>query len=146
MVDFSKLSILQQQTGAVEAPKPIPNGTYDAVIMTRETGESANKKTPYVRFTFGGLSPTEDVDQDALATYGGMEKLAQAKPRVDYYVTADALFRLTEMLKRLGLPDSATVAENVDAALNRPCKIVIHHRPNQDNTGVYAEVRDVLPA
>lgn len=146
MVDFSKLSVLQQRTGEVERPKPIPNGTYDAVVTAREFGESNQKKTPYVRFTFGGLSPNDDVDHEALAGYGGMAKLGEAKPRVDYYLTADALFRLTDMLKRLGLSDSNTVEQNIEQAMGKPCKIVIHHRPSQDNSVIYAEVRDVLPA
>ena len=60
-------SILDTPAEAVERPKPLPVGTYDVIVKGMpEHGQSSQKKTPFVRFTYA-LTEAHEVRADAHA-------------------------------------------------------------------------------
>lgn len=110
-VNFAE--ILSRPVESAERPKPLPAGTYRLQITGFEYGSSSKKQTPYVRFNYSVVSPMQDVNTEQLA---GID-LAAKKLRDDFYLTADALYRLREYLEKKlnlnvsGRPFGACIAE-----------------------------------
>src|SRR5580693_8580985 len=93
--------ILNRPAEDVEAPKPLPPGSYNCIVKgLPEQGESSKKKTPFLKFALQITSPREDVDEEALTEYGDV-----VGKQIDatYYITDDALFMLTDFLESLGI-------------------------------------------
>ena len=81
-------SILDTPATEVERPKPLPAGTYDAIVKgLPEFGESSQKKTPFARFTLAMQSAGEDVDEEELQSIGGLDGKSI---KSTYYTTPDA--------------------------------------------------------
>lgn len=101
-------SLLNVQAEAVEAPKPVPQGTYRAQIINYEKVESAQKKTPGVKFTLRLIEPQEDVDADDLANFaqsGGV--VSEKELSHTFYVTEASRFMLRSFMhEALGIPES----------------------------------------
>lgn len=140
MADPNFNALLDKQMGSVEKPKPFPEGPYNLLIIKREFGESQQKKTPYVRFEFRVVSPGAGVDQELLAH--AKIDFSKRTMREDFYLTDDALFRLTDFLQNaLGLPSDLSTRLAVEQAVNRA---VIGHvkqeMDKQDPTRIYTRI------
>lgn len=95
--DFKAL--LSKGADTVERPPLLPDGTYYGNIKSHQFGESREKKTPFVEFTFQVTGPGEDIaDQD-------FSKIDFSKKtmRQQYYLTDDAMYRLRELMEGLGM-------------------------------------------
>lgn len=139
-------SILDMPAADVERPKPLPAGTYDCIVKGLfETGESAQKKTPFVRFTYAITAAGEDVDEDELAEIGG---IADKTIKDTYYTTPEALFRLTDTLDAMGIEmdDGKTVRQALSETPNASLRIVVGHRASPDGEQIFAEVKKTLKA
>ena len=138
-------SILDTPATEVERPKPLPTGTYDAIVKGLfETGESAKKKTPFVRFTYTIVAAGEDVDPDELEAIGG---IADKIIKDTYYTTHDALFRLTDTLENMGIDlEDKTVRHALDETPNASIRIQIAHRASEDGEQIFAEVKRTMKA
>lgn len=93
-------ALLDRRADEIEKPKPLPIGTYSFVVGNHDFGESAQKKTPYVQFEVSPRAALEDVDESLLAEVANWQ---DRKMRLTYYLTDDALFRLTEFFEHCGL-------------------------------------------
>lgn len=141
MTDFTAL--LNKSADTVERPKPAPAGTYTALLGEHSFDKSAKKGTPFVRYKVRLVSPHDDVDAAALEDFGGMEKLAAKEMKLDFYLTDDALFRLTEELfvNTLGMNITGrTVAELIPEAEGQEFLVTIGHQMSQDGSTVYANI------
>lgn len=140
-------SILDTPAAAIERPKPLPAGTYDAIVKgLYEEGQSSQKKTPFVRFTYAFQAAGDDVDEEELAEIGG---LTDKTIKDTYYTTPDALFRLTDTLANMGLDtgaDGVTVRQLLSETPNSPIRIVIGHRASEDGQQIFAEVKRTMKA
>jgi Protein of unknown function (DUF669) len=119
-VDFSKL--LQVDAGEIKRPPALPEGTYRGFIDKREFKESSEKKTPYVQYTIQLREATEDVDP------AGLEGIEVTKKTLykDYYLTEQAMWRLTEMLTSLGIPlKGRKLEEVIDEALKQEVMVKV---------------------
>ena len=96
-VDFNAL--LSTNLDEVEKPKPLPVGTYTYMIEGWEQGESSLKGTPYVQFNCIPVSAGEDVSPSDLEGIN----LAKKKLRYTCYLTPDAMYRLKDFLKIIGI-------------------------------------------
>jgi hypothetical protein len=136
-------SILDTPADAVERPKPLPTGTYTAIVQGLPVhGESSKKKTPFVQFTYAITDAGEDVDLDELAEMGG---IADKTMKDTYYTTADALFRLTDALENMGIDlEGKTVRQAIDETPNCELKIVVGHRASEDGQQIFAEVKRTM--
>lgn len=138
-------SILDMPAAEVERPKPLPAGTYDAIVKGMyEEGQSSQKKTPFVRFTYAIQAAGEDVDQDELAEMGGIDNKTI---KDTYYTTPEALFRLTDTLENMGVDlDGKSIRAALSDTPNCGIKVVISHRASEDGQQVFAEVKRTLKA
>lgn len=142
-------SILDMPASQAVRPKPIPVGTYLAMVMGHaEFGKSTKKGTGYVRFTMKLLEASDDVDEEAL-------RLALTKPdetvqalqdrtvQVTHWDTPNAAYRLREYLNNLGIEDDdgpGGMNNMVQQVPGRQCWIHIRHRASDDGEGLFAEV------
>lgn len=131
--------ILNRPADEVEAPKPLPPGSYNCVVKgLPEQGESSKKKTPFLKFALQITSARDDVDEDALKEYGPVAgKIIDAT----YYITDDALFMLTDFLSSLGIDlDGKSISAAIDESPN--CEVVafIKHEPSQDGSRFFARL------
>lgn len=144
-------SILDTPADEVERPKPMPAGTYDIVVKgLYEEGVSSQKKTPFVRFTYGFLSAGEDVDEDELTQLltdkeGNVHPITERTIKDTYYTTPDALFRLTDTLENMGIDmEGKTVRQALDDTPNSSLRIIVGHRASEGGDQIFAEVKKTL--
>lgn len=117
MPDFSKL--LQKSVTSAERPKPKAPGSYNAVVKGHEFGESAQKKTPYVRFHLNNVSPGPEVDQQENIANG--IDLTKWTPYKDYFLTDDALYRLREFIESCGISvEGRSFNETIPEVVGKP--------------------------
>lgn len=134
-VDFKAL--LSKSTDTIERPKPLPPGTYQAIIGQHKYDESTQKKTPFVRFFIQPTAPGPDIDSDALA---GID-LSKKKLQKDYYLTADAEYRVKDLATSCGIKTQGrSLGEMIEDIANVPVIIEVKHRNSQDGEEVYNEV------
>lgn len=138
----SKFSaLLSKPAEAFEAPKPLPPGTYQFVIKEFKFGESAKKKTPFVQYLLTPMQAESDVDQDQLHEYGS---ISARNFNVDYYLTEEALYRLSEFHEKLGHNTKLSLDELIPMAVNKIVRGVISHSLSQDGKTTYANISDIL--
>ncbi len=148
-------SILDTPTAAVERPRPMPTGTYDGIVKgLYEEGQSAQKKTPFIRFTYAFVSALDDVDEEELQAVltdkdGAVHPLGEKSIKDTYYTTPDALFRLTDVLAHMGVidPDNdegKTIRQALSETPNASIRFTISHRASEDGQQVFAEVKRTM--
>lgn len=105
MADFSTL--LSKPAGQAKRPPALDVGDYPGVIKGYEMGDQNRNKTPYVRFNLGlvgwpdGATPQTKED-------GAEIDLSAKSLRRDFYLSDDAIWRLDEMLRNLGITMTGT--------------------------------------
>jgi hypothetical protein len=146
--------ILNRPAEDVEAPKPLPPGSYNCIIKgLPEQGESSKKKTAFLRFTFQISSARDDVDSEALDEYltakdGSKGSIAGRLVTSDYYLTDNALFMLTDMLAAIGIDfeGGKSISTAIDETPNMECVVFINHEPSADGKRFFARVGKVVGA
>lgn len=133
--------LLAKPAEGFERPPTLPAGTYTFVISSHKFGESAKKKTPYVQYELTPMTAEADVDVDALAAYGSLQK---RKMPMDFYLTEDAVFRLTEFHEKLGHNTKLALSEIIPQAVNKIVRGVISHTIATDGKTTYANISDIL--
>ncbi len=137
--DFKEL--LQDRTGDVEPPKPLPSGDYDAVIESWQTGHSSKKQTPFVEFTCRLTAPKENVNEDEFEEYGGMAKLSEKTFAVPYYLTENSKFRLAQLFQSLKLDDNVTLSDNLPNTIGAEVIATCAHQMGEN--GIFARVEKI---
>lgn len=133
--------LLAKPAEAVEAPKPLPIGTYDFLIKSFAYGESSQKKTPYVRFACIPMSAHADVDSELLTDYGPINK---REFNLDFYLTEDAIFRLKEFCEALGLNTKLSFEELIqDHVPNKTITATVTHTLGREGRP-YSNIDKVL--
>lgn len=147
-------SILDTPVADVTRPQPMPAGTYDCLVKgLYEEGQSSQKKTPFVRFTYVFQAALNDVDEEELTIVlsdkdGNRTPIGEKTIKDTYYTTPDALFRLTDTLERMGIEDleSKSVRQALSETPNCPIRIVVSHRASEDGQQIFAEVKATMKA
>lgn len=143
--------ILSRPAEDVKAPPTLPMGTYTCVIKgLPEQGESTQKKTPLLRFTYQITAIGADVDEDEVTAFeaGGENKIVGRVLTNDYYTTENALFMLTEFLGDLGIDFTGgkSVAAAIEESPNSECNIYVKHEPSKDGKRFFAKIGSTAPA
>lgn len=151
MSSFS--DILDRRPDEIERPKPLPQGTYRAIVKGMyEEVISSQKKTPGVKFQFQIVSAGDDVDQEALNEWsqrkdGSTRVLSDATLSTTFWVTEGAAFMLTDFLTNLGLldedgkrEDGASMRAVLSETPNCEVMLFIKHRVSEDGKMTFAEV------
>lgn len=146
-------SILDTPADKVERPKPMPAGTYSAIVKGMpEHGVSSQKKTPFVKFTYIFQAPFDDVDEDELAAVltdvdGNVKPITEKVITDTYYTTPDSLFRLTDALESMGIElDGKTIRAALDETPNSSINVVVSHRTPENSDQIFAEVKRIMKA
>lgn len=136
-VNFNEL--LSTPLDTIERPKPLPAGTFEGVIARHEFGESNTKKTPFVRFWVQPTAVGEDVDQSLMEGIDLSKKIL----RREYYLTADALFRLKSFLESIGVSTTGrSLGEAIPDSTNARVLVQVTQR-TADNGDIYNDVGDL---
>src|SRR5260221_13062928 len=98
MVDFSTL--LRKPAGEAKKPPALPIGDYPGVIKSYELGDQNKNKTPYVRFHVSLLGWADSIPESERQADLDLSK---RQMRRDYFLTEDALWRLDELLRGIGV-------------------------------------------
>ena len=137
MVDFK--SLLQSPADSISAPKALPAGSYNGTIVGHEFGESAQKKTPYVRYQ---LKVSSGIDIDP-ADLTGID-MSKKTLRKDFYLTQDAAYRLKDFLESVGVPTKGrSLGECIPDAQSSSVIVEVTQRQSQDGKDTYNDVGDV---
>jgi hypothetical protein len=155
-------SILDMPATDVERPKPIPVGTYNAIVQgLYETGRSSEKKTEFVQFAFAIQSAEEDVDEEDLvaaltAKDGTVKALGSVviKNNSTKFYTANAdgspsaaLSRLTDFFTHCDIDqEGKSLRQCLSETPNCSVKILIGHVASKDGESIFAEVKKIMPA
>lgn len=131
--------ILDRKVEDVEAPKPLPPGSYNCIVKGMpEQGESSKKKTPFLKFILQITSAGEDVDPDEIKEYGDV--VGKTIDAV-YYTTEGALFMLRDFLESLGLDiDGKSFSAVIDETPNCACIAYVKHEPSNDGKRFFARL------
>lgn len=143
-VNFSNL--LDQKAGDVKRPPKKPPGTYHGVISGYKFDKSSQKQTPFVRFTLNSVTPGEDVDPSMLVDDEQKPiELAKWHPTVDFFITPDALWRLTEFMEGFKLQNFAgrSINEQLAELRGLPVDFTVVLKPTQDNTDFFNQVSSI---
>ena len=134
-VDFKAL--LKKPVDSIERPKPLPAGTFFGVVQKYEFGESKEKKTPFLRLLIGITGPGDDIDPSDL---DGVD-LAKKSLRKDYYLTDDALYRLTELIASCGIPTEGRMLDECIPDLQGASMLCsVTQRSSPDGSEIYNDL------
>lgn len=139
MTDYA--SLLSQNVDDVKRPEPLPSGTYTAIVQDRAKVESNQKKTDGIMFTFGNLMPGDDVDQQKLQE---INNLPERTIRDTFWITPDALFRLTEFLKIYGI-SGVSASEGIERIKGQSVKFRLKVVISDDGQRFFNNVEAYLP-
>lgn len=135
--------LLTQSTDAVERPRALADGHYIGRIANHEFGTSRQKQTPFVRFILVPEEATEDVDASA---NDGIE-LSRRELRKDYFITPNALYRLSDMLDAtLGKESGRSFDERIPETRDARVMFGVTHRASEDGADVYNEITTIVKA
>jgi hypothetical protein len=130
--NFSHL--LKRPAGKAKKPEALPAGLYPGVIKSVEYGDQNKNKTPYVRCHLGLTGWPEDISEDDKAPGGEPVDLAKRQPRRDYYLTDDALWRLDELLRSMGIePSGRSYEEVIPDAVGQSVTVEMQQYLNEKN-------------
>lgn len=135
--------VLDQPLGEVERPKPVPAGSYLAVIQGQPNYGEVNGKdgpTKIVDLTAKLLQPQEDVNMQELADMGG---LGDKSVRIRFFLTQNAAFRLDDFLwEHLGIEkgNGKTLRMALSETTGRQVGLKIKHTPSTDGKSIFSNV------
>lgn len=136
MPDFT--SLIHKDMAEVKKPPAWPMGLYPGRILRYEPGESTQKKTPYMRFTVGVTGFPDDFTDEQKS---GLD-IEGKTFRADYYLTEDALFRLADLLKSMGL--KGFIDEALPQCVGEEVKIDLSQELNQQTNEIFNRVNRLL--
>lgn len=135
--------LLSQATDQVERPRAIADGHYIGNISNFEFGQSRQKQTPFLRIFLQPQEETQDVEAGANT---GID-LTRKELRKDYYITPDALYRLSDMLDAvLGKETGRSFDERIPDLRNARVMFAVGHRNSEDGTETFNEIGAVVKA
>src|SRR5262245_27368133 len=135
MPDFNAL--LDKNPLEFERPPTPPEGEYLVVVRDKKFGQSSQKKTPFVEFSYGVISALPSIPDEAL---NGVD-LSKVKFRDEFYLTEDAMFRLREFLELLGCTEGST-RDAIESAIGQQVVVTVGHETSQrDPSRIFANMR-----
>lgn len=125
--------LLKTKMDDVVEPTALPEGLYEATILSYTSGQSKVKNTPYFELNLR-LSGILDVDEEAFNAYGGMANLAERTFGIKYYLTPKADFMWRNMFLSLGLTKK-TLGDNLADCINADVVALVKHEEMRSTTG-----------
>lgn len=133
--------LLSQPTDSVERPRALAAGHYLGEIKSHEFGLSRQKQTPYVRFI---LVPSEETTDIAEGANAGVD-LSKRELRKDYYITPNAIYRLSDMLDAvLGKTTGRSFDERIPETRGARIMFAVTQRENEDGTETFNDIGNIV--
>ena len=144
MTDFSAL--LKRPAGESKKPPALPVGDFPGIIKSHELGDNNKNKTPYVRFFVGLTGWPDEVDADDREQDGKPIDLSKKQFRKDFYLSDDALWRLDEFIKAMGVDATGRDYEEVLPELTGlQCTVEVQQYMNQNTSEIGNQVGNLKP-
>lgn len=142
MANFTE--ILNKPADKIEAPQPLPVGTYLCIVEGQpEHKQMGKNNTDCFEFTLKPMQPQQDVDQAALVENLKGKSLSERKFKHRLFVTEDSLWRLKKFIEDLGIEaGSRGLGECIPEAMGKQVLAQIGHRSSDDGTQVFMEVKN----
>lgn len=132
--------ILDQTVNEIERPKPYPIGTYLCLVDgPPEFKKIGQNQTDCIDFNLKIMQPGETVDPAEIEAAGGViGKIIRHR----LFLTDDAKWRLDQFLfEHLDIPFGTSRKQAIAAAQGHQVYATIGHRPSQDGTQMFAEIK-----
>jgi hypothetical protein len=148
MADFSQF--LRRTSGEAKKPPILPAGDYPGLIKSFKVDDDNKNRTVFVRFQLaytdwpaGAPDSWEQFNKELgkseMISRSDVD-LAKRQPRKDYYMTDDALWRLDEALKSIGLELGPPYEELFPQAVGLPVLISVSQGLNTATDEVFNQV------
>lgn len=161
MVDFSQL--YQRPAGEAKRPPTLPGGDYPSIIRSYELIESAQKKTPGVRYFLTLLewpanAPQEwdDTDEEGKHWHYTRDEidLSKRQQRTDFYFWKDdatgqiadnALYQFDQFLRSCDVdPAGRSYEELIPAVVGHRVLTVMKQQLNQQTNRIFTTVDRIV--
>jgi hypothetical protein len=129
--------ILSKPARDIEAPKPLPVGTYLAQIEPQfEIKKMGKQNTDVIEYKLRILQPYDDVDMSSYPQ--GVTGITR---RFRLWVTEDSQYRLKKFfIDTLGLDETKSISALIPEAVGLQLAVTIKHRPSEDGSTLYDEI------
>ncbi len=136
--------LLNKRADSFEAPKQLPPGKYQVVVKNFNTGESTQKKTPYVEFIFQVVGLLDVAPENSVEASAAVSSNAEVK--TTFYLTEKSAYRLVEFLEKdLGMASQGrTLADMLPNSLGAACAVVMDKATTKDGKE-FIEVKRTSP-
>lgn len=136
--------VLNKKLDTIEKPKPLPIGTYYALINgAPEIKPRGQNNTLSAEFKFKILQPDEDVNADDLEAAGGLKK--EREMRFTLWLTEDALWRAKQFVENCGVDDTnMSLSQALQSCVGCQVKVKVKHVPSQDGQELYANIDKII--
>lgn len=142
--------ILNKPSNTIDAPKPLPPGTYLCLVNGQpEFAKIGRDNTDCVNFALKPVQAQPDVDQTALqealsSKDGTYRALQDVKINHRMFITENSVWRLRKFLvDDLAIDEGEkTLGQLIPEAMGRQVLISLGHRASDDGSVVYMDVRN----
>lgn len=133
--------ILNRSTEDVKRPKALPIGVYLTVVSGPfKPGKVGADQKEIVDFQLKILQ-AQQVNADDIAAFGGMDELLGKDIRARFFLTEDALYRLTDFFETLGIPKGISFKEALASCPGKQVIVDLTQQPSQDGTQMYNQIK-----
>ena len=145
----SYTDILNRPAQEIEAPKPLPTGTYLAVVTGLPVQSNVGEKeTPVYDFPIQIIQAMDDVDEDQIKEWSGKsgkELRGANAPRSRFFLTEGAVFMLKDFINACGIntDTNKSLNELINEVPNSKVLISIKHRMYTPQGGEPTVVADI---
>ena len=139
-------NILNQRADAIEAPKSLPPGVYQAQVGQFKTGESTKKKTPYVEITFNVTSVIDVAPEHQEQAEAAFSKGAITIEH-SFYLSDKATYILVDFLEKdLGINRAGnSIADMLQNSNGQECKVILDIEVSPTTGKEYTKVKRTAP-
>lgn len=134
--------LLSKKADDAKPPVAYPAGHYYGKLGKYSLGDNNRNKTPYVRYVVTATGLGDDIDQEEFSTLG--LKLGEKQFRLDFFLTPDSEYRLTEFMQSIGLDTAGrSFAELLPETVGADILFELSMQPAQGRDGSEQEGRFV---
>lgn len=132
--------ILNRKVEDAPRPKALPNGTYTTVVdgpyTTTKIGQD---QKDVVDFKLKVIQVGDDVSPDEAAAFEG--GLLGKNIRARFFVTNEALYRLSDFLEILGIDKGVDFKAALAQAPGKTVVVTLTQRPSPDGSTFYNDIK-----
>lgn len=136
--------ILNKPATEIEAPRPLPVGTYLCLVDGMPEHKKMGKnETDCFEFNLKFMQQGQDVDQNALQEALKGKALSDRSIKHRLFITEDAVWRMKKFLTDdLGIEAGTRgLGAMIPEAMGKQVMVSIGHRPSDDGQQLYMDIK-----